>query len=165
MSNARTRKAKQGRGPRPNAPRKKQGEQRPPDPLEVFLGMFAGLLGLRGSMNIRCNACNAETPWVNRQAPQFCSGCGVKFDFSRNFHARAEFNGQQKTGPGPGMPHMSKRAAQEFMFQHSGIRIGDFTARETILQAYRKAALNLHPDKGGSHEQFCKLQEAMEVLG
>jgi preprotein translocase subunit Sec63 len=34
----------------------------------------------------------------------------------------------------------------------------------TIRQAYRSLVLQTHPDKGGSKDQFLKIQEAYEVL-
>jgi hypothetical protein len=95
-----------------------------------------------------CPKCHARF-WMPVQSFGFCPACGARFE----------------KGPGPGKLHMSKRQAQEFLYRHSGVRIGDFTARETVIGAYRKAAQKLHPDKGGSHDEFCKLQEAMEVLG
>ena len=40
---------------------------------------------------------------------------------------------------------------------------GYATASEQI--ARRQAALALHPDRGGAHEDFVKLQRAKEALG
>jgi curved DNA-binding protein CbpA len=37
------------------------------------------------------------------------------------------------------------------------------TLRE-IKEAYRKLTLKYHPDKGGSHEMFIKLQKAYSIL-
>jgi len=33
-----------------------------------------------------------------------------------------------------------------------------------LQKAYRSAASLLHPDQGGNHEEFVRLQQAMEVL-
>jgi len=37
--------------------------------------------------------------------------------------------------------------------------------REAIRQAYRRLALQHHPDRGGTHEMMLRLNEAFEVLG
>lgn len=60
---------------------------------------------------------------------------------------------------------MSIDDAVEFIASHSTASATAIRHNRAVRNAaYRAAAQKLHPDKGGSHEQFCKLQEAMEVL-
>lgn len=76
---------------------------------------------------------------------------------------------EQYTGfaqlPPPETPlPMSMREADEFLRcwgRHEGS--GKLTQAEINI-AYRTAAGRLHPDKGGSHEQFVKLQQAKTLL-
>jgi hypothetical protein len=48
----------------------------------------------------------------------------------------------------------------------SGIPVSaDRTDADAVSRAYRKAAAELHPDVGGDHEQFVRLQQAAGMLG
>jgi hypothetical protein len=55
--------------------------------------------------------------------------------------------------------------AAEFLSSHSGFEVSAITAEEGLfLAAYREAARKLHPDAGGSHDAFVRLQKAKVVL-
>lgn len=77
-------------------------------------------------------------------------------------------HGEQYTGwkqlPGRPMPKpMTPEDAVRFLHEHSGMDglIGD---RDRFTEAYRIAARRLHPDAGGTTEDFQRLQEAKHVL-
>lgn len=59
----------------------------------------------------------------------------------------------------------ARRDAAAFLAEHSGLSIRyDRPDVEVIDRAYRIAARKLHPDTGGSHELFVKLQAAVKTL-
>lgn len=59
----------------------------------------------------------------------------------------------------------TREDAAAFIAQHSGFAMADIlTDMATKVAAYRKAATELHPDRGGSNETFLKLQECLKVL-
>ena len=45
-----------------------------------------------------------------------------------------------------------------------GLNKDEVTSSSQLNRAYRKMALKYHPDKGGSVDEFKKIQEAFEVL-
>lgn len=56
--------------------------------------------------------------------------------------------------------------AAAFLATHSGIAMKEILVSDTARStAYRKAAAELHPDKGGSVDAFTKLQEFNKILG
>jgi len=56
-------------------------------------------------------------------------------------------------------------AAADFICSHSNFMVERILSdRQTMQKAYREAVTNLHPDKGGTVDDFQKLQEAREVL-
>ena len=60
---------------------------------------------------------------------------------------------------------MTREQAARFIGAHSDIdwnSVLEFSRARKI--AYRIAAKKLHPDAGGTQEEFQKLQEAIEVL-
>ena len=64
-----------------------------------------------------------------------------------------------KTGP------MTREEAARFLVVHGNIHVSaHHTDLEAVRKAYRNAAKSLHPDGGGTHEQFTRLQEAVKVL-
>lgn len=59
----------------------------------------------------------------------------------------------------------TRESAAAFLAMHSGVAMKEILFSPTAMSAaFRKAALALHPDKGGSHEEFNKLTEARKVL-
>jgi hypothetical protein len=57
------------------------------------------------------------------------------------------------------------QAAAQFISDHSGIFIHPVDTNSEVLQtAYRRAAMKLHPDKGGSSEQFSLLKHYFDFL-
>lgn len=57
------------------------------------------------------------------------------------------------------------QTAAEFIAKHSGYMADDIIHQEIIFKdGYRKAALRLHPDKGGDNNEFCLLQKAKEIF-
>jgi hypothetical protein len=88
-------------------------------------------------------------------------------------------HGEQYTGwkalpPAPASPSngMTPDEAAAYIARHAGGECGkpyysptDLLNSRTICDvAYHRAARNLHPDTGGSHEDFVRLQHAAEVL-
>jgi len=56
-------------------------------------------------------------------------------------------------------------SAAEFIQRFSGRRASDIIEYPSVLcEAYKKAALKLHPDKGGSNEQFDLLNKARRLI-
>lgn len=51
------------------------------------------------------------------------------------------------------------------MEYYSILGISPFSDTDTIKKAYKKLALECHPDRGGVHDTFTKIQEAYSVLG
>ncbi|MCE5185105.1 MAG: hypothetical protein LLF76_03150 [Planctomycetaceae bacterium] len=77
--------------------------------------------------------------------------------------------GQQYTGwkqlPEVGSPVRDYAAALAFICEHSGQVAAWVEMNEDNVQsAYRRAALNLHPDKGGDAEQFRILTIARDIV-
>lgn len=59
----------------------------------------------------------------------------------------------------------TRETAAAFLAQHSGVAMAEILVSDTArASAYRKAAQNLHPDRGGSTDDFQKLNEANKVL-
>jgi hypothetical protein len=59
----------------------------------------------------------------------------------------------------------TRESAAAFMATHSGVNREEIMFSDTArATAFRKAALALHPDRGGSTEDFQKLNEANKVL-
>lgn len=70
-----------------------------------------------------------------------------------------------KALPPMGQMFGSPEAAAAFIATHSGLNRHDIEQDKTVLtEAFRKAALKLHPDQGGDHADFAKLNEARKVL-
>ena len=63
-------------------------------------------------------------------------------------------------------PTMDRYEAALFLSVHSGCIPKDYIldSPEACERAYKLAARKLHPDAGGSHELFVKLQEAKAAL-
>ena len=57
----------------------------------------------------------------------------------------------------------SKMQAAEWLLMHSGVS-GNYDRPEVRAEAYRKAQARLHPDAGGSHEEFLRVAEAKKIL-
>lgn len=55
-------------------------------------------------------------------------------------------------------------SAMAFISKHSSVPVEALMTPDVIDFAYKKAARKLHPDAGGSQEDFMKLQEAKAVL-
>lgn len=59
----------------------------------------------------------------------------------------------------------TKEDAAAFIAQHSGFNMQDIIADpDARAAAYKKAAIALHPDRGGDNESFLKLQEHLKTL-
>lgn len=67
---------------------------------------------------------------------------------------------QDKSGAFPNV-----ESAAGFLQQHSEIACEEILIAQTVYKlAYRLAAKKLHPDAGGKHEDFTRLQEAAKLL-
>jgi len=67
----------------------------------------------------------------------------------------------------PANGRMTAEQAAQFIAEQSGADVSANMVRfhfATRADAYRAAARRLHPDAGGSHERFTRLQEAKRVL-
>jgi hypothetical protein len=65
------------------------------------------------------------------------------------------------------MPEEYRRKTIGFLMQtkpREVLGLPDVFSREQLMDAYRKAARETHPDSGGSHEQFLRIQAAYETL-
>jgi hypothetical protein len=59
----------------------------------------------------------------------------------------------------------TREDAAAFIAQHSGFAMQEILSDvSTKAAAYKKAAIALHPDRGGDNEVFLKLQEALKTL-
>lgn len=59
----------------------------------------------------------------------------------------------------------TREDAAAFIAQHSGFAMQEILTDVTVkVAAYKKAAIALHPDRGGDNETFLKLQESLKVL-
>jgi hypothetical protein len=63
-------------------------------------------------------------------------------------------------------PFMSKEDAARWMADLAGVKTprGLITDEDFRQATYKLAARKVHPDTGGSHEQFVKLQAALKIL-
>jgi hypothetical protein len=59
---------------------------------------------------------------------------------------------------------MSAADARDILAQLSGIKLVDLPSRNELAGVYRAARIRAHPDAGGSHELFVKVEEAARVL-
>jgi hypothetical protein len=64
--------------------------------------------------------------------------------------------------PPPGRADMPLEQA----YQHLNISAADFEkmSRRELIRCYRRRAKEIHPDKGGKHEAFIRLNKAFELL-
>ncbi len=146
-----------------------------PDPFQMFEDAFARaaseffetIRAQRSTIRIKCAMCHGEFAFSGVQLPQACPFCGTRFT-----GFQGPRNGRQEQHAGkPARKRMNRAEAADFIFRNSGIMwtasewMASGENREELMTAYRAAARKLHPDAGGSHEDFVKLQEAMEVLG
>lgn len=59
----------------------------------------------------------------------------------------------------------TRKDAAAFLATHSGVGMQEILDSETALNAaFKRAAQKLHPDYGGSHEEFLKLTEARKAF-
>jgi len=81
---------------------------------------------------------------------------------SWNEFFRANIGSRGRTGPVKGAPRMSMREVTTIF----GISQSKLSAmsRTSLIRLYRKKAQQLHPDKGGDHEQFIALTTAYHEL-
>ncbi len=59
---------------------------------------------------------------------------------------------------------MNRRQAAEWLARQAGIRDVAFESDQAVDVAYKRAAMNLHPDRGGNAEDFALLQKVVEQL-
>ena len=69
--------------------------------------------------------------------------------------------------PGCSAVALAKRALVKVLLSFASaynvpVRVNRESADSAVLTAYKKVALKVHPDKGGTKEEFQKLQEAKE---
>jgi hypothetical protein len=76
-----------------------------------------------------------------------------------------QYKGWAQLPPPTPAQKMSRFDACIFLQSNSDVDAGSIGAfSKSRDEAYRQAARRLHPDAGGNHEQFVRLQEAMRVL-
>jgi hypothetical protein len=75
-----------------------------------------------------------------------------------------QYKGWQALPPASG-PEMSAETAAQFLSHVSGIFVSHVsTDPDALERAYKAAARSLHPDQGGSHDEFVRLQQAKRAL-
>ncbi|CAK9116893.1 unnamed protein product [Durusdinium trenchii] len=62
------------------------------------------------------------------------------------------------------MKKMNFRSVDMVMTYYGELGISQSASHREVLLAHRERALQTHPDKGGSHDAFVKVQQAFEVL-
>ena len=110
----------------------------------------------------QCAKCGAIYQTNLGFTPRFCmAGCGETMKPLKAARAGAFRN------PLPSQAESDRVRAAQFIADNAvdGHSWQDVLKHVRVRRAaYRSAAAKLHPDKGGSKEDFLKLQNAMEVL-
>jgi hypothetical protein len=76
-----------------------------------------------------------------------------------------QYKGWTALPPMPSNNELTEDDAVSFISAHSGELVGYVMSnRNNLESAYRKAARNLHPDAGGSTEDFIRLNQSYELL-
>ena len=60
--------------------------------------------------------------------------------------------------------HLATKRILKMSSAHDTLGVPSTATSEEIKAAYRRLAMKLHPDRGGTHEEFKALQEAYEHL-
>jgi hypothetical protein len=106
----------------------------------------------------QCSKCGAMYETNMGFTPRFCSmGCG---------ETMRPLKADKRTRPVGTGSVRDRIGAAKFIALHAREPHTDRVLKDPEYRkmAYRRAAAKLHPDKGGSHDDFLKLQKAMEVL-
>jgi hypothetical protein len=141
-----------------------------------------------------CKDCGAKFRYTAKEEPKFCMACtSDQIEFRVHIPKPGEmpygfaFKMEGDFGPGDFLaaifrmmgsyappsppppsrpPTMDRYEAALFLSVHSGCIPKDYIldSPEACERAYKLAARKLHPDAGGSHELFVKLQEAKAAL-
>jgi hypothetical protein len=152
--------------PKASRSRKRSGKRELQDALLGLAADFIAIVSARLGVGFQpgkipppmhtCKACGAKV-WVPAVGllPYFCPVCGAR---QLGTHYKITPDNHER---------MTRDQAAIFVASASGMpKDYILDSAERRAHAFRVAAKRLHPDKpGGSHAEFCKLQEAMEVLG
>ena len=97
------------------------------------------------------------------------------FDECSYFNCRSSFYEQEKPPPPLGDEY-KKRYREPYVETnysyktscndiHPVFKIKKSSSQEDFKEVYRQMILEVHPDKGGSHEEFIEVQDAWDNLG
>lgn len=86
-----------------------------------------------------------------------------RYGVSGGGKTNAHYEGYKALPPAGG-ENPSRQNAAEFIAKYSDYPPHALDDKELLTKAYRQAALLLHPDKGGTADDFHKLTKAYEVL-
>jgi len=133
--------------------------RRPDDP-----GVIVSFVSPKGALSFPCDR---YTEWEDnlRAIALSLEALRAVDRYGVTQHAE-QYRGWQALPPAqsPDEP-MSPEAAAEFLARHGGIFVSPVHTDPAALDAaYRNAARVLHPDAGGDHELFVKLQQAKATL-
>lgn len=119
-----------------------------PRPLPGGLGKIPRMPPLPQLERIECPNCHIVITAPLGAPISFCPRCGPLHRREPQAH-----------------PPSRRLEAAIFIAIHSGIPKDSILDNNDARQnAYRLAARKLHPDRGGSHDEFVKLQQAMKIL-
>lgn len=160
----RIRAGKGRRGPKPKPPRPDKPKKKRKNPAADDYDFIGGMLGaffrafqqFAPPLHVRCEACKQEFIFYH-QGPIPRLHCP---------NPNCPTNRDRQAPPSRRQaPAWTREQAALYLASHSGVPkdyiLDGAEARE---QAYRAAAKKLHPDHGGSHEEFLKLQQAVAFL-
>lgn len=136
--------------------------------------------------DLKCGTCKLPSTVITETEPVYCPICGKRdidlweirgeISVARFLSSFLESLGvarfcrqaEQKKAQKKNKPLSREEAAADFILSNSGLAqctIDDLmNFREDAEYAYRTAARKLHPDTGGSHDQFIELQKMWDIL-
>jgi hypothetical protein len=88
-----------------------------------------------------------------------------RYGVSAGGKQNAQYEGYKALPPSADGKVSSREEAALFISTHSGWPVSSLNDADTLAKAYRQAATKLHPDRGGKHDDFVKLQDAYRVMG
>jgi hypothetical protein len=107
-------------------------------------------------------------PYIGINCPHgftgFCPACEARHNPRYGFYDQPKSEGHFNDEGDYFEPNCRVHQGHTNMNWYSSLNIQPPTSLKQIKKAYYKMALQTHPDKGGSDEEFKKVQEAYEEL-